>query len=58
MPGRCGPLDMALRMMADHASVRSLLDSMLSAVLPIQRGEEALALAATKGTLKVQLSFE
>lgn len=37
------------------ALLRALLGRLVSAELPLERGEEALRLAATKGTLKVQL---
>ncbi|EFJ51367.1 hypothetical protein VOLCADRAFT_103412 [Volvox carteri f. nagariensis] len=52
---RCGPFDKALELMASDAGVRQLLRSMISAELPLERGEEALELARTKGVLKVQL---
>ncbi|GFR49783.1 hypothetical protein Agub_g11722 [Astrephomene gubernaculifera] len=52
---RCGPFDVALGLMERDAAVRQLLRYMISAELPLERGEEALALAATRGVLKVQL---
>lgn len=52
---RCGPMDIALRMMEQHAPVRSLLRAMTSHVVPLDRAEEAVELAAQKGVLKVQL---
>lgn len=41
--------------MASDSAVRQLLRSMISAELPLERGEEGLALAAKKGMLKVHL---
>ncbi|GIL67721.1 hypothetical protein Vafri_21049 [Volvox africanus] len=52
---RCGPFDVALEMMASDTGVRQLLRCMVSAELPLELGEEALALAGKKGVLKVQL---
>lgn len=44
--------------MASRAEVRRLLGRLVAAELPLSRGPEALQLAATKGTLKVQLVME
>ncbi|GLC46561.1 hypothetical protein PLESTB_001620900 [Pleodorina starrii] len=52
---RCGPFDAALELMASDSDVRQLLRSMITAELPLERGEEALELARKKGVLKVQL---
>jgi len=54
-PSRCGPMDMAVRMMAKHPNVRRLLGSMVSAVYPLRLGSEAMEKAKQKGVLKVQL---
>lgn len=52
---RCGPMDVALRLMVEHEPLRRLLASMISHELPLARGVEALGLAQQKGVLKVQL---
>ena len=52
---RCGPMDVAVRMMADHASIRRLLGAMVTAVYPLSEGVEAMERAKQKGVLKVQL---
>lgn len=51
---RCGPFDQALNALAAR---RVQVDSMVQAVYPIDQGEQAMAHAAQKGTLKVLLSF-
>lgn len=48
-------MDVALHMMEQHKDLRDLLDGMTTKVLPLSKGEEGMKLAATKGTLKVQL---
>lgn len=55
---RCGPIDMALHLMVKHESLRSLVDNMTSHVVQISDGLTAMHLAATRGTMKVQVSFE
>ncbi|GFH16085.1 PKS_ER domain-containing protein, partial [Haematococcus lacustris] len=52
---RCGPMDMALSIMAEHAAVRRLLNAMVSHVVPLSQAVEAMDLAATPGVIKVQL---
>ncbi|KXZ48894.1 hypothetical protein GPECTOR_24g183 [Gonium pectorale] len=52
---RCGPFDAALALMASDGGVRALMRAMVSAELPLERAEEALARARTKGVLKVQV---
>jgi hypothetical protein len=52
---RCGPIDMALELMSAHPDLRALLNSMVSHELPLSEGLQAMALAQTKGVLKVQL---
>lgn len=47
---RCGPFAEALRLFADRAIDPTVL---VDHVVPLSRGEEALALAATRGVLKV-----
>ncbi|MEW5311409.1 MAG: hypothetical protein WDW38_003128 [Sanguina aurantia] len=54
---RCGPIDLALRLMVKHGSLRSLVDGMTAHVVPISAGLSAMRLAATRGTMKVQVSF-
>ena len=51
-------MDVALRMMAEHASIRKLLNSMVSAVYPLGQAVEAMGEAQRKGVLKVQVSME
>lgn len=51
---RCGPFQPALQILQD-ARMRRLVNSMVTAVLPLSRGLEAIKLAQSKGTLKVQL---
>jgi hypothetical protein len=46
---------MALEMMSAHPDLRALLNSMVSHELPLSDGVHAMALAQTKGVLKVQL---
>jgi threonine dehydrogenase-like Zn-dependent dehydrogenase len=55
---RCGPMDMALRMLEQHGELRQLVNAMTQHVLPLSRGEEAMQLAQTKGVLKVQLECQ
>ncbi|WIA29344.1 hypothetical protein OEZ86_011849 [Tetradesmus obliquus] len=52
---RCGPMDVALSMMQQHQELRQLLAAMTHKQLPLSQGVEAMALAQTKGVLKVQL---
>ena len=52
---RCGPMDVALQLMAESAPLRELLDAMVAHELPLEDGVAALELARSKGTLKVQL---
>ncbi|KAL6762282.1 GroES-like protein [Haematococcus lacustris] len=52
---RCGPMDMALSIMAEHVAVRQLLNAMVSHVVPLSQAIEAMGLAATPGVIKVQL---
>lgn len=44
--------------MVKHESLRALVDNMTSHVIPISDGLSAMRLAATRGTMKVQVSFE
>ncbi len=55
---RCGPLDMALEMLAQHAELRQLVNAMTQHVMPLSKGVEAMQLAQTKGVLKVQLDCQ
>lgn len=48
-------MDMALRLMTEHAPLRQLLRSMLQHEVPLADGVAAMGLAANKGVLKVQL---
>ncbi len=48
-------MDVALRLLAEHAELRQLVDAMVTAVRPLAEGVEAIEQAATKGVLKVQL---
>eukprot|EP00882_Tetradesmus_deserticola_P005131 GHRQ01005404.1.p1 GENE.GHRQ01005404.1~~GHRQ01005404.1.p1 ORF type:complete len:357 (+),score=130.25 GHRQ01005404.1:487-1557(+) len=52
---RCGPMDVALAMMEQHEELQQLLAAMIHKQLPLSQGVEAMALAQTKGVLKVQL---
>lgn len=52
---RCGPMDVALNIMVKHASVRQLLTAMVTKVFPLAEAEAAVAMAQTRGVLKVQL---
>jgi hypothetical protein len=52
---RCGPMDVALSMMEQHEELRRLLAAMIHKQLPLSQGVEAMALAQSKGVLKVQL---
>lgn len=53
---RCGPFDMALRMLEQESSVRKLVNAMTHGVYPIaEQGIEAIQHAGRKGTLKIQL---
>jgi threonine dehydrogenase-like Zn-dependent dehydrogenase len=52
---RCGPFDRALDALLRNAVE---VESMIDAVYPLQRGVEAMARAATPGTLKVLLRME
>ncbi len=54
---RCGPFDMALKLLCERGELRSLVKGMVTEVLPIGKGVEAMELAQRKGTLKVQLRF-
>lgn len=51
---RCGPFKPALQMLQDPR-MRKLVDSMVTAAMPLSEGLEAVKLAQAKGTLKVQL---
>eukprot|EP01023_Acetabularia_acetabulum_P060316 TRINITY_DN7250_c0_g1_i7.p1 TRINITY_DN7250_c0_g1~~TRINITY_DN7250_c0_g1_i7.p1 ORF type:complete len:360 (+),score=61.46 TRINITY_DN7250_c0_g1_i7:60-1082(+) len=51
---RCGPFDKSLQLIG-RPSVQKLLESMISAVFPLDQGLEAIERAKVKGTLKVQL---
>jgi hypothetical protein len=48
-------MDVALCMMEKHGELRQLLAAMTHKQLPLSQGVEAMALAQTKGVLKVQL---
>jgi hypothetical protein len=48
-------MDMALRMMTQHAEIRALLGAMVQHEVPLADGVRALELARQKGVLKVQL---
>ena len=48
-------MDTAVRMMAEHPSIRRLLGSMVSEIYPLSQGLEAMEMAKQKGVLKVQL---
>jgi threonine dehydrogenase-like Zn-dependent dehydrogenase len=52
---RCGPMDTALKMMAEREEVLKLLRKMVSRCYTIEEGVQAIEHAATKGTLKVQM---
>ncbi len=52
---RCGPIDVALQLMEQHASVRQLLTAMTKSARPLSEGLDAMNEAASKGALKVQL---
>lgn len=54
---RCGPMDMALRMIADHEEVRQLLTAMLQHEVPLTSGVEAMQLAQAKGVIKVHVTM-
>ncbi|KAJ9527818.1 hypothetical protein QJQ45_000378 [Haematococcus lacustris] len=49
---QCGPMDMALSIMAEHAAVRQLLNAMVSHVVPLSQAIDAMGLAATPGVIK------
>lgn len=51
---RCGPFEPALRILQD-SRMRKLVNSMVTAAMPLSQGLEAIKLAQKKGTLKVQL---
>ena len=53
---RCGPMDVALRVMHEHAEVRRLLGRMTSGKFHISQALEAMEHAKAKGVLKVQLT--
>jgi threonine dehydrogenase-like Zn-dependent dehydrogenase len=52
---RCGPMAMALEVMTKHASIRRLLNGMVTAVLPLEEATHAFDVAKTKGAMKVHL---
>eukprot|EP00775_Hariotina_reticulata_P010351 gene10351-10509_t len=52
---RCGPMDVALQLMAEHAELRDLLKAMVQHEMPLKDGVEAVQLAQQKGVLKVQV---
>jgi hypothetical protein len=58
LPSRCGPMDVALSMMEQHEELRTLLAAMIHQQLPLIQGVEAMALAQSKGVLKVQLVMQ
>lgn len=49
-------MDVALNIMVKHASVRQLLTAMVTKVFPLAEAEAAVAMAQTRGVLKVQLA--
>ena len=55
---RCGPMDVALRLMAARPEVRSLLDGMTALQLPKRDAADAIERAAAKGVLKVQVVLD
>lgn len=55
---RCGPFDVALRVLEQHAELRTLVRKMTHSTYHISRGVEAMATAQQKGTLKVLLRFD
>ncbi len=52
---RCGPIDVALKMLGESPEIRTLAGKMTSFELPLEQGVEGMRLAAQKGVLKVQL---
>jgi hypothetical protein len=52
---RCGPMSLALQLLAEHAKIRALVRGMLQHELPLAEGVEGMRVAAQKGVLKVQL---
>jgi hypothetical protein len=51
-------MDVALSMMEQHEELRRLLAAMIHQQLPLSQGVEAMALAQSKGVLKVQLVMQ
>ena len=54
---RCGPFPPALEAL-QQPTIQDLVRSMVSEVIPISSGLEAISLAQTKGVLKVQLRMD
>eukprot|EP01025_Chloroclados_australasicus_P043125 TRINITY_DN45967_c0_g1_i1.p1 TRINITY_DN45967_c0_g1~~TRINITY_DN45967_c0_g1_i1.p1 ORF type:complete len:337 (-),score=60.30 TRINITY_DN45967_c0_g1_i1:509-1519(-) len=54
---RCGPFDKSLELIGKQ-SVQKLLEAMIAAEYPLEKGLEAIERAKVKGTLKVQLFVE
>jgi threonine dehydrogenase-like Zn-dependent dehydrogenase len=55
---RCGPMDVALRMMDEKAELKALLSAMVhSRQFSIQEGVDAMKKASDRGTMKVQVKM-
>ena len=52
---RCGPFDLALQLLEQHDSLRQLVNSMTSRVVPLGQAVDAMQHAQCQGVLKVQL---
>ncbi|KAG1673409.1 hypothetical protein FOA52_002174 [Chlamydomonas sp. UWO 241] len=52
---RCGPMDVALRMLDEHPSLRGQVNKMVWGVRSMEDAVQAMADAATKGAIKVQV---